>query len=322
MVKGISVVIPNYNGKALLEKNLPSVLFALDRFGKPFEVIVADDDSDDGSIEFLEQQYPSVVLVKNNTNLGFSKNINSGLKLAQQSLILALNNDVSLDPDYFKYQLNYFDAPDTFGVMGALCDPNSGKLQDAAKKYEQTWWGKICSTKNLMPLDGTNLPTLFLSGANALFDRSKLAKLDYFNELFSPFYNEDVELGIRAWRMGWRCYFEPRAKAFHSVSQTIGSNNSKSTIRRTSIRNRFFLHFIHLSGIQKHLFFFVSWLNLLFRWALADLTFYKAFFDFWTSLKTVKLARDQFGNLIPPFRLNQVRDVLESEQRKKKCFVF
>ena len=137
MKHSISVVIPNYNGRYLLEKNLPSIFRALENFAGNFEVIVADDASQDDSISFLELNYPQVFLVKNTVNRGFSSNINSGLKKAKCSLVLALNNDVSLDPHYFKHLLPHFNhSSDTFGVMGFLCHPDTQEVQDGAKLCE------------------------------------------------------------------------------------------------------------------------------------------------------------------------------------------
>ena len=65
----ISIVIPNYNGRDLLEKNIPSLLAALNNFD--FEIIVVDDCSSDDSVQFLKDTYPNVIVIKSNKNQGF-----------------------------------------------------------------------------------------------------------------------------------------------------------------------------------------------------------------------------------------------------------
>lgn len=321
-IASLSVVIPNFNGAHLLRQNLPSVVAALEKSGLRHEIIVADDCSTDDSVSFLGSEYPQIRIVKNETNRGFAKNINSGLKKATGSLVLCLNSDVSLDQSYFKYVLPFFDSPTTFGVMGALCNPSTGKVEDGAKAWNQSKWGQIRSTINLLPMDGSALSTFFLSGANALVDRKKLELLGFFDELFSPFYNEDVELGIRAWRMGWQCFFEPKARAFHGVSKTIQATASKGQIRRISIRNRFLLHAIHLEGLSRVLFFGRAGLDFLTRWLVGDFIFYGALLDFFRLRKESQKSRTAFLRLNPQYRFSQIKGVLNTLQEKKSCQVF
>jgi len=314
-------VIPNFNGEKLLEANLPSVIAALAHSGQDHEIIVADDGSMDNSVEFLTKQFPEIIIIRNHSNQGFSKNINTGLRQARGFLVLALNNDVTLEKDYFKFQLPYFESADTFGVMGALCNPQTGKIEDGAKACEQSWMGTIRSTKNLLPKDGTSLPSFFLSGANALMNREKLSLLGFYNEIFSPFYNEDVELGIRAWRMGWKCFFEPKSKAYHSVSTTIHSIASKKTIRIISLRNRLYLHDIHLSGHKRFLFFTRFIIDLVFRTALGDLAFFRAGSSYLKNRTICSRERELFNKLGPQYTLKDACNLFKKEQHKP-CFVF
>ncbi|MDB5151144.1 MAG: glycosyltransferase, partial [Mucilaginibacter sp.] len=118
--KGISVVIPNYNGTKLLTQNLPSVYTALKNSALPYEVIISDDASTDDSVAFIKTNYPDVILISNSENSGFSVNINKGIAAAKLELVLLLNSDIKLDEHYFEPQLKYFDKPGTFGVMGKI----------------------------------------------------------------------------------------------------------------------------------------------------------------------------------------------------------
>lgn len=277
-MKSISVVIPNYNGKHLLKKNLPSVFAALKNIND-YEVIIADDASTDESVAYIETNWQNVILIKNKVNGGFSKNINSGFKVATKELVLALNSDVILNKNYFLEQFKYFNDADTFGVMGGVF--NDGKLIDAAK-YPLWKGGKLITTLNIELLKPTNewLPTLFLSGANALMDRKKLMRLNGMDEVYSPFYMEDVDLSVRAWRMGWKCYYEPKSICNHIISSTINSNSKKSYVKFISKRNKLFFHYNHLQGVKRLMWQAEIVLNLLFRGLFLSFNYYSIFFAF------------------------------------------
>ena len=99
--KSVSIIIPNYNGVSLLEKYLPDTLKAIRYAEVPFEIIVVDDYSSDGSVGFLRANYPEVKLLVNDSNRGFSYTCNQGIQFAKMDLVLLLNSDVSLTEKYF-----------------------------------------------------------------------------------------------------------------------------------------------------------------------------------------------------------------------------
>ena len=257
----ISVVIPNFNGKHLLQANLPSVIAALKFTQLKYEIIVVDDASLDDSIKFISEHYSEIKLLVNGLNKGFSPTINKGIFASVHDIVLALNSDVQLSENYFVNQLKYFEDPDTFGVMGKIVDLNGRKVQDGAK-YPHTSFKGIKTTFNYIPVTETLemwLPSFFLSGANALMNREKLWQLGGFDELYAPYYYEDADLGIRAWRVGWKCYFEPQSICMHETSSTISKLKSEK-VKIIAERNRIILNHLHLMGAQ--LMFFKCWLWL------------------------------------------------------------
>ncbi|MFM7710574.1 MAG: glycosyltransferase family 2 protein [Ferruginibacter sp.] len=254
---GISVVIPNYNGVNLLPDVLPCLYAALKQTGLPYEVIISDDASTDESVHYIESYHPSVVLLKNKTNRGFGPTINEGIRIARYDWVLLLNSDVKLEPDYFTYVLPHFDDPDCFGVMGRIIGWDNEKIQDGGK-YPLSHGVKIKTSENYIPLDPDKAGVLFsfyLSGANALLDRDKIRALNGFDDCFAPFYVEDVDLSLRAWRVGWTCHYEHRAVCRHQTSATIRSNNQKNKVRRIYYRNKCLLHFLHLTGWRKSVWY-------------------------------------------------------------------
>jgi GT2 family glycosyltransferase len=248
MQHSISVLIPNYNGKKLLEENLPSVYTALHNYPFLFsEIIVSDDASADDSLLFVKQQFPEVKCVSTEVNTGFSGAVNRGISECSGDLILILNSDVQLSATYFDTQISLFEDLEVFGVMGTISSKDGTQIQDTAK-YPSFSGGKIGSTLNYRTQEKGSWPTLFLSGANALVRKSYLVQLKGFNEIFNPYYCEDVDLGIRAWRAGWKCLFESTAICYHPNSETI-KKQGKEKVRRISRRNKAILHLMHLEGM-------------------------------------------------------------------------
>ncbi|AWW32252.1 glycosyltransferase family 2 protein [Echinicola strongylocentroti] len=247
--RSISVIIPNYNGKHLLEKYLPATLEATEQAGVSVEVIVVDDASTDGSAAFIAHHFPSVQVLVNSENKGFSYTCNQGIKAAQYDLVMLLNSDVALEKDYFDRLWKYFDQSDTFGVMGQIIN-SQGKTEDAARMMAFQGM-KFKATHFYYSKDPEKwLSTAYLSGANALIDRKKLLELGGFDEIYSPFYVEDVDLSFRAWRMGWKCYYDHQSICHHEVSSTTKKHHTKKKLYPFLYRNKFILQAIHLDGMD------------------------------------------------------------------------
>ena len=310
--KGISVVIPNYNGRQLLQEILPPLLAALQHTSMNFEVIVSDDASTDDSVFFLQSQYPSFNIICNKINGGFSPTINKGIFEAKYDYVLLLNSDVKLCVDFFNPILHYFNHPDTFGVMGRIVGWNDEIIQDAAK-YPSFHGTKIKTSGNYYSEDGADekgLYSMYLSGANALVSREKLLALGGFNELFAPFYVEDVDLSIRAWRLGWKCYYEHQAICRHQTSTSINNANKKQYIKKIYNRNKLFLHAIHLSGIKRSLWFLQVFVETFIQTLLFKKFYLQSLLMFLHDYKKVGQSRKQLLQLANGKKLLSVREVV------------
>lgn len=240
------MVLPNFNGRDLLESFLPYTFQALENSGKSYEFILVDDCSTDDSLKFIKANYPQIKVLTNPSNMGFSFSCNRGIRAAKNKLVFLINSDIKLSPNYFEGQLAYFDEPETFGVMGKILNRDGTRVEIGAKIPRRM--GKYLKTdlQYLPNANSKSAPTLFLSGANALIDREKLLELGGFDELFSPFYSEDLDLGIRAWRMGWKCYFHEQSTCFHLGSATMKSQVQRKWVKTVYFRNRMLFHAIHL----------------------------------------------------------------------------
>jgi GT2 family glycosyltransferase len=297
--KSVSIVIPNYNGRHLLKEYLPYTLEAIKNAETVYEIIIADDCSKDDSVEFIRLDYPQVQLIVNTENKGFSYSCNRGIEAAQYELILLLNTDVKLMPDYFEHQWKFFLRWDTFGVMGRIIDMDSDHIQDAARVPKFNGLKLKTDYFYYTDDDANRLLTFYLSGANALIDAAKLKQIGGFCELFSPFYCEDMELSIRAWRLNWRCYYEHKAVCRHQVSASTKNYQTAKWVKSIYYRNRFYLHAIHLTGLALTAWYFQITVIDLFPKLLAGQTWiWDSYKELFKNRKAIKQYKVAFGDLL------------------------
>ncbi|MES2828557.1 MAG: glycosyltransferase family 2 protein [Bacteroidota bacterium] len=305
MENSLSVIIPNYNGKHLLQAYLPSVFIALKNSNVPYEVIVVDDGSRDDSIQFIQESYPEIKLLTNKTNRGFSYTCNQGIYQAKFNLSFLLNSDVKLETDYFKNQWQYFEKEDTFGVMGRIMSADGSKIEDAARilfyKGPRLKANKFYYSKT--PNDH-NVYTAYLSGANALVSTAKLKELGGFDEIFSPFSSEDSDLSTRAWLLGWKCYYEHSSVCYHQVSGSTKTQIKSDFIKAVYFRNRFLFHSIHLTGLKNFIWpFYLIIIEVLPKILAGNSWIIKSYNDYLNLLpavsnskKNLELLKNKYGS--------------------------
>jgi GT2 family glycosyltransferase len=325
---GISVIIPNYNGQHLLPLILPAAFIALQKTKLAYEVIVSDDCSTDNSIAFLQHNFTTVKIIESPINKGFSPTANAGVFAAKFKYILLLNSDVKLTEDYFLPLLRYFDKPDTFGVMGKIIGWDDDLQQDGAK-YPSFHGVKIKTTGNYIltnPNQNDWVYSMYLSGANALIDKNKLIELGGFNELYAPFYVEDYDLSLRAWRLGYKCYYEHFALCRHQVSTSIKIKTKKNAINTIYYRNKLYLHFIHLSGINLWLWFLQLVPEVLFSLITGKFYFFTSLSMFFCTIDKAKKAKLQLYNSAkkkqPLLSVKEVANTILSSLKNKKTHRF
>lgn len=321
MQKSISVVIPNYNGIHLLQQTLHPVLYALSEISLLSEVIVSDDASTDDSISWLEKNFPAIKIVRSKVNRGFSATANAGIRAAAYELVFLMNSDVKLEPGYFLPQLKYFDQPDTFGVMGRIIGWDDDRIQDGAK-YPSFHQAKIKTSKNYLLSPEAEMKdgiyTSYISGANALINKNHFMRLGGFNELFSPFYVEDFELSLRAWRTGLKCHYEHQSVCRHKISTTIKSKSRKSFIKMISNRNKWYAHAIHLSADRRLLWMFQLVFEILVQTLLLKTYYLKAFGQYLNNLGRIKSSRQSLKKISEERKLLSVQEVAELIQQSVK----
>lgn len=247
----VSIVIPSWNGRRLLEQFLPSVFAASDRYrevgGGDVEVLVVDDGGTDDTAFWLAESYPGrVELYMKRHNEGFAHACNTGFQHARHPIVFLLNNDVEVGLDAIAPLVAHFEASDVFAVACLTANLETGVASGVGKLGAFSRGFLRVHAGYLPTRDEGEWPSIFASGGAAAFSREKLLSLGGFDTLYAPFYWEDVELSYRAWKRGWRVLFEPRSRVRHQVSSTIGASFARHDVRAIEHRNRLLAHWVNL----------------------------------------------------------------------------
>jgi len=219
-----SVVIPNWNGKELLAKYLPSVIEAL--AGNPGnEILVVDNGSSDGSAEYVKTAFPRVKVLALPVNLGFGEGSNAGVRVAANDVVVLLNSDMRVAPDFLGPLLEGFADPLVFAVSCQIFFSDPNKPREETGLTQGAWIDGSLRVRHRADAGVTEAyPCFYPGGGSSAFDRRKFLELGGFDPLYEPFYLEDADLGYMAWKRGWKVLYEPRSVVYHEHRGTIGKN--------------------------------------------------------------------------------------------------
>ncbi|MDD2856860.1 MAG: glycosyltransferase family 2 protein, partial [Desulfuromonadaceae bacterium] len=285
----LSIVMPNYNGEQLLAKNLPPLISAMNAWGGKWELIIVDDCSSDGSCELLRQNFPEVLLICNDKNLGFSGTCNRGMKAALHPLVLCINTDVLVESGFVTPLMEHFNDKSVFAVTPNILAESEGKNQGIVKGQ----FGKGFFRGGFAGLHEKYQirENLYAVGACVIYDLDKFRSLGGYSEIYTPYLFEDVDISYRAWKRGWRSIYDPDSTVYHQSSATI-SKLGKRRKRRIYFRNRFLFHWVNLSDqsmLFSHAVSVLIRLAVSFIWG--DFNYYASFLGALKRLNEVKAIR-------------------------------
>lgn len=265
---GVSAVIPTYRGKPLLKKNLPSLLSAL---RNDDEIIIVDDGGYKETLSWMKEKFDLIKNIKkrdyviyqgqyspgqkkinisyvvNKTSLRFAANSNRGVKLATESLIFLINDDVSVYEDTISQLVPHFANGDVFAVGCLEFDHEHGGVK-SGKNQLQFERGMFIHSKASDLKAG---PTAWASGGSAMFSRKKWLQIGGFDLTFYPAYWEDIDLSQLAREKGWQVLFEPAAKVDHNHETTNTDVFGQNKMRQMSWKHANIFTWKHADVWQK-----------------------------------------------------------------------
>jgi hypothetical protein len=253
----LSIIIVNYNVKEFLQNLIHSIEKASARISK--EIIVVDNASDDGSIEFLKEKFAQIRLISNNSNLGFGKANNLGMKEAAGKYFLLINPDTIVAEDTFDKMIKFFEEHSDVGLAGCKILNPDGSLQLACRRsFPGPWtsFTKVTGLSNLFPKSKLfaryNLTYLdenqtyevdAISGSFMMLRKEVYEKVGGFDEQFFM-YGEDLDLCYRIQKAGFKVFY------FHDTQ--IIHYKGESTKRSNIDEAKMFYNAMHLF-VKKHL---------------------------------------------------------------------
>lgn len=242
-MKEISVVIPSFNGKDLLEKNLPQVILAC----PGCEIIVVDDGSTDESVNFLKAKFPQIKLVEHKKNLRFARVCNSGFKKAEGKIVILLNNDVSPEKDFLKPLIENFKDKIVFSVGCQEIEEKEGKKVISGRNEAEFKRGFLVHKRSK---DQTKKDTYWTFGGSMAVDREKYFKLGGMDSIFKPAYWEDIDLCFRARKKGFKILFEPKSVVYHNHETTNLKELGKIRMEIAAYKNQILFVWKNIRGVK------------------------------------------------------------------------
>jgi O-antigen biosynthesis protein len=244
--RSASIVIPNWNGRDLLAKYLPSVLASIEDHPNS-EVIVVDNGSTDGSVAFIEETFPDVRVLPLKQNLGFGGGSNAGFRAAQNEIVVLLNSDMRVERDFLQPLLDGFTDEKVFSVSCQIFFSDPAKIRQETGLTESWWEQGSLRVRHRNDEKIRDLyPCAYGGGGSCAFDRSKFLELGGFDEILAPFYLEDTDLGYLAWKRGWKTMYQPSSVVYHEHRGTIGKKFSDA----------------YIQGVLKKNFLLFTWKNI------------------------------------------------------------
>ena len=232
----LSIVIPNWNGKKFLAGCLDSL--AQQTYSQ-IELIIVDNGSHDGSVEFLQEKYPHVKLSRFEVNTGFSVAVNRGIQESTGELVSLLNNDTIVDPNWASELVRAMREHPEISSAGCkmLAYDDHGMLDGAGDGYRRGGLpGRIGHRERDTGRFDQPRYILGACGGAALYRRSLFDDIGFFDDDYFA-YLEDVDFGLRAQSAGHKCYYVPTSIVYHLGCGTTGSGYNPLVVRLSAQNN-------------------------------------------------------------------------------------
>lgn len=244
----LSIIIVNWNGLEHLKISLPALR---NQRYSPTKVYLVDNASSDGSVEFIKEHYPEVILIVNEKNLGFAEGNNRGIARALEDgcdYVFLLNNDTNMKSNTLNSLIDYMekhprigiaqpkllllDNPDTLDSCGSHLSRTGFLLHVGVEEKDAPRYNKV-------------IPLFTIKGAAMIMRRTMLDEIGFLDPDFFAYF-EETDLCWRAWLYGWKVYYAPVATVYHKMggsTKKIGS----PTINYHSYKNRIMSYIKNLS---------------------------------------------------------------------------
>ncbi len=277
----LSIIIVNYNVKEFLQQALLSLRKALEPFSH--EIFVVDNASDDGSAILVQREFPEVILIRNDENLGFAVANNMALRRARGRYLVLLNPDTITRENTFVTLVDFLEKHPRTGMVGCKVLNPDGTLQLACRRSYPTPWVAVTRLTGLSYLfpnsrlfgryNLTYLPENEVSRVDAISGSFMMIRREAFEQvglLDEDFflYGEDLDWCLRTTEAGWDIHYVPHTQIVHFK----GESSKRSRLDSLLVFYKSMALFVK-KHLRKRYFFVTYYLLILAIWLRAAVSF-------------------------------------------------
>ena len=267
----LSIIIVNYNVKFFLEQCINSIKTGSK--GLKIEIIIVDNNSTDGSVNMIKNEFPKCIVIENKKNVGFSKANNQGIRKSKGKYVLLLNPDTIIEEDTLSKCISFMEKNSEAGSLGVKMIDGNGKFLPESKRSfpsPMVAFYKIFGLSTIFPkskkfgtyhlkfLDEEEIHEVdVLSGAFLFIRKEVLNKIGLLDEDFFM-YGEDIDISYRIQKSGFKNYYFPKTKIIHYK----GESTKKSSINYVFIFYKAMIIFANKHFHKKNAFIFSILINI------------------------------------------------------------
>ncbi len=233
-MKKVAVAVLNWNGRDLLKRFIPDLI----KYSPEATIYVIDNASTDDSVTLLKTDFPSVKCIQLSSNLGYAGGYNLGLKQINEEILVLLNSDVAVTPNWLQAFLNRFDENERIGILQPkikdLKNPTYFEYAGAAGGYIDLLGYPFCKGRIFNTLEkdegqyNSNYPIFWASGACLVVRNDLFKRLGGFDEDYFA-HQEEIDFCWRAQLQGFLVEYCYQSEVYHLGGATLASANPKKT---------------------------------------------------------------------------------------------
>lgn len=275
-MKGFSIIIVTWNGLHHLKTFLPSVV---NTNYKNFEIVLADNDSTDGSKEWVKMNYPLVKVAAFDHNYGYTGGNNRAVPFSEKDILIFLNNDVNVDPDWLKGISDTFESDERIAAVQpkllSYKEPEFFEYAGAAGGYLDRLGYPFCRGRVLDSFEkdegqyDTQVDIAWGSGAALAIKKDIFEELNGFDEDFQ-FHMEEIDLCWRTLNAGYRIVYTPESKVYHLGGGSLPMGSSRKIYY--NFRNNLYMLVKNLPASQR-------WYKIPIRFSLDAIAAWRSLFS-------------------------------------------
>lgn len=235
----VTVVIPNYNGIKYIRDCMDSLR---KQEGIPFDLLIVDNGSKDGSLEVLQEEYTEARVIALEENTGFCHAVNLGIQNSNTPYVILLNNDTEVKAGFVESLVKAIEESERiFSVSSMMLSmKDESIIDDAGDGYSMLGWAYARGKGKTVSRYEKRAEIFAACGGAAIYRKAIFEEIGYFDENHFA-YLEDIDIGYRARIYGYRNVYEPAAKVIHAGSATSGSRYNEFKTKLSSANNAYMI---------------------------------------------------------------------------------